>query len=146
VSSSHTNDWATAHDASFEVEPLIEMTQGRQAQVGFLIRVFARLPMEKTHGAERLAAAAEIRAKLEEILRSLAPPAGSRARLELDPARTAAVLAPDHGMQPEIAVSARVFHGEDYFAEVTEGEENRVYAGARRLAETGFKERRRPLR
>jgi hypothetical protein len=146
VSSSHTNDWATAHDASFEVEPLIEMTQGRQAHVGYIVRVFARLSMANAPGADRLAEATQIRAKLEEILRLLAPPAGSRARLELDPARTAAVLAPDHGMQPEIAVSARVFHGEDYFAEVTEGEENRVYAGARRLAETGFKERRRPLR
>ena len=39
-----------------------------------------------------------------------------------------------------------MFHGRDYFAEVTEGEEKKVYAGVRRLTEMGLKERRRRTR
>ena len=37
---------------------------------------------------------------------------------------------------------ARVSHGDDYFAEATAGEEKKVSAGVRRLAELGLKERR----
>ena len=140
--SNDTAAWAREHDASFEVEPLTEVLRGDHVQVGFTVRLSARLPMERPQ-PERREEADAIRARLREILQSLAPPAESQARLEIQPLRTAASLSPESGMQPEIAVEARVFHGRDYFAEVTEGEERKVYAGVRRLAEMGLKERRR---
>jgi hypothetical protein len=134
--------WARDHEAAFEVEPLVEMVGGKRTHVGFTLRLFARLPMEDRTPAERRAAGAEIQARLREVLSSLAPAKDARGRLEIEPARAAAFLDPEGGREPEVSVSARLFHGEDYFAEVTEGEEKRVYAGARRLAEMGFKERR----
>ena len=135
--------WAEAHGASFEVAPLVEMVKGRPVQVGFTLGLYARLPMEPGPGPEREAAAAEIWQGLREIAQSLAPPEGSRARVEIDGPRSAAFFAPEGRMQAEIAFNARVFHGDDYFAEVTVGEEKRLQEVTRRLTEMGVKERRR---
>ena len=140
--SDDTATWAREHDASFEVEPLTEVLRGDHVQVGFIIRLSARIPMDERPQAERWQDATAIATRLREILESLTPPPDSAARLEIQPLRTAAFLAPEGGRQPEIAVEGRVFHGRDYFAEVTEGEERKVYTGVRRLAEMGLKERR----
>ena len=37
--------WAKAHGAGFEVAPLIEQARGRRAQIGFTVRLFARMPI-----------------------------------------------------------------------------------------------------
>ena len=137
--------WADAHAACFEVEPLIELLRGRRVHVGFTVSLFARLPMEERARAERLVRAAEIRGTLRQLLETLAPPEGSRARLEIEPHRSAVFLAPEGEMQPEIAVNGRVFHGDEYFTEVTDGEEERVHEAVRRLTEMGLKERRRRI-
>jgi hypothetical protein len=135
--------WARDHGAGFEVSPLVEIVKGRQVQVGFTIGLFAALPLEKGPGPERATAAAEIRERLREIVRSLAPPEGSRARLEIDSPRPAVSFAPEGQVQPEIGLDARVFHGDDYFAEATAGEEERLRGVTRRLTEMGLRERRR---
>jgi hypothetical protein len=137
--------WAEAHGVSFEVEPLVEMVKGRQVQVGFRISLHARLPMEKQPGPERRAAAGEIRERLLEIVRTLAPREGSRARVEIETPRTAVVLEPEGQMEPEVTLDVRVFHGDDYFAEVTLDEEKRLREVAGRLTGMGLKERRRRL-
>lgn len=141
---SDLGDWARAHGACFEVEPLTELVRGRPVQVGFTVSLYARLPLDAPP-QQRWVQAAEIRARLRELLQSLAPPANSPARLEMEPFRRAAFMTPEGGMEPEIAVCARVFHGADYFAEVTEAEERKVYQGARRLREMGLTERRRRI-
>lgn len=135
--------WVLAHAASFEVAPLVEVVKGRQLQVGFTVSLYGRLPMDKPPGAERRAAAAEIRERLVKMIQSLAPTEGSRATLEIQAPRPGVVLEPEGEREPEVAVVARVFHGDDYFAETTVGEEKKVYAGTRRLVEMGLKERRR---
>jgi hypothetical protein len=146
VSEREVAEWARAHGGAFEVEPLLEIVRGRRVQVGFTLRLSARLPMEGRSREQRWAEAAEIEARLRGMLEAIAPPAGSPARLEIEPHRKAAILAPGADVEPEIEVSARVFHGENYFAEATVAEEKRAYAWARRLAEMGLVERRRPLR
>lgn len=134
--------WARAHGAAFEIEPLHEMVKGRQVQVGFTINLYARLPMDQRPREERWKDAEAIRARLEQMLQTLAPPAGGPARLEIQPARTAAFMAGGTGAEPEIAVTGRVFHGGEYFKEVTEGEEKRAREAVRRLTDLGLKERR----
>ena len=121
----------------------MELVRGRQVQVGFTIGLFARLPLEARPGREREREALEIRERLREMVESLAPPEGSRARLEIDGSRPAVSFAPDGQMQPEVGLHARVFHGDDYFAEATAGEEERLRSVTRRLTEMGLKERRR---
>jgi hypothetical protein len=137
--------WADGHAAGFEVAPLVELVKGRQVQVGFTISLYARLPMDKAPGAERLAAAAGIRERLREIVQSLVPPEGSRGRVEIEAPRAAVVLEPEGQREPEVALHARVFHGDSYFAETTADEEKRVYDATRQLTEMGLKERRRRI-
>src|SRR5262249_49445902 len=110
-------------------------------QVGFTVRLFARLPMDQRPLAERWEEATQVRMKLRELLQSLAPAEGAGGRLEIEPLRTEAVLASGGG-EPEVSGSAQAFHGEDYFREVTKDEEKRVFAGARRLQEMGLHEGR----
>jgi hypothetical protein len=133
--------WAREHGARYEVEPLIEMVEGRKTQVGFVLRVYALLP--DVPAGERAAAAAPILARLREIVLSLQPAEGSAGRLELEPMRTAATLEAAGDLEPEISVSAQIFHSADYFAQVTEDDRKKVYAGAKRLVELGFGEGKR---
>ena len=133
--------WAAAHGASFEVAPLVEMVRGRQVQVGFTVSLYARLPVDTAPGPERMAAAAEIWDGLREIAQALTPRVGSRARVEVEDQRAAAFFAPEGQMRPEVAFTARVFHGDDYFKEVTVTEEQRLRAVTGQLVEMGVKER-----
>ena len=134
--------WARAHEACFEVAPLVEMVRGRKVQVGFTLSLYARLPLGTGPGPERVAAAAEIWEGLREIAQSLAPREGTRARVEVESQRAAAFFAPEGRMLPEVAFNARVFHGGDYLADVTVDEEKRLRDVTRRLTEMGLKERR----
>ena len=133
--------WAAAHGASYEVAPLVEMVRGRRVQVGFTISLFARLPVETGPGPERVAAAAEIWEALREIAQSLAPRVGPKARVDVEAQRPAAFFSPEGGMLPEVAFTARVFHGDDYFTEVTVTEEQKLRAVTGQLTEMGLKER-----
>ncbi|HUL79288.1 MAG TPA: hypothetical protein VL691_18635 [Vicinamibacteria bacterium] len=133
-------EWARAHEASFEVAPLVEMVKGRQVQVGFTLGLYARLPLESGPGPERRAAAAAIWEGLREIAETLAPPEG-RARVEVESPRAAAFFQPEGQMRPEVAFNARVFRGDDYFTEVTADEEKKVHGVVQRLTEMGLKER-----
>jgi hypothetical protein len=137
--------WARTHEACFELAPLVEMVRGRRVQVGFTVGLYARLPLETGPGPGRKAAAAEIWEGLREIAQSLAPREGSRARVEVEPQRAAAFFEPEGRMMPEVAFNARVFHGDDYFKEVTVDEEARLHDVTRRLTEMGLKERRRRM-
>ncbi|HXK10423.1 MAG TPA: hypothetical protein VMT70_12310 [Vicinamibacteria bacterium] len=134
-------EWARTHEASFEVAPLVEMVKGRQVQVGFTLGLYARLPLGSGPGPERRAAAAEIWDELRAIAQSLAPPEEGRARVEVESPRTAAFFQPEGQMRPEVAFSARVFRGDDYFTEVTADEEKKVHGVVQRLTDLGLKER-----
>ena len=137
--------WARAHEACYELGPLVEMVKGRKVQVGFTLGLFARLPLGTGPGPAREAAARDVWEKLREIGQQLAPREGTRARVEVDGPRAVAVFQPAGQMRPEVAFTARIVHGDDYFKEATEGEEERLRSVAGRLAELGLKERRRPL-
>jgi hypothetical protein len=132
--------WARAHEACFELAPLVEMIKGRKLQVGFTISFYARLAMEMDAGTERRADAAKDWQVLREIAESLVPKEGSRARVEVEAPRAAAYFRPESQMKPEIALVARVFHGDDYSAEVTPGERDSLAAVAKRLTEIGLKQ------
>lgn len=132
--------WARTHQACFEVTPLLELVKGRRLQVGFTINLYALMPLEKPPGEERLQEAAKVWARLREIVESLVPKEGSRARVEVEAPRTAAFFRPENQLKPELALSARVFHGDEYFAEVTAQEKDRLSTVTKRLTEMGLKQ------
>jgi hypothetical protein len=139
TSDADTAAWAREHRACYELQPLVERHGGSKIQVGFTLTLYAALPMEKGPGPERREAGRQIWEKLREVVESLAPPADSRARAEIEPPRTAAFLRPENQMQPEIGLTARVFHGDDYFAPVTGEERNKLAGAEQKLASLGLK-------
>lgn len=132
--------WARTNAACFEVAPLHELLEGRKVQVGFTVSLYAGLPLEEGPGEERQAAMAKIWEGLREVLESFVPKEGSRARVEIEAPRTAAFFRPENEMKPEIALNARVFHGDDYFAEVTADERDKISQVAKRLTDMGLKQ------
>jgi hypothetical protein len=133
--------WARTHKARFELEPLVELVKGRQVQVGLTVFLYARLPMGEKEGAKRRAQAAEILEGLRGTVPALKPGEDSPARMEIQPLRQAAVLSPQGGMEPEIAVEARVFHAGDYTTEVTREEKDKLLSAIRHgLTSAGLKE------
>ncbi len=139
--SSESDDasWAKAHQACFEIAPLIEMRGAQKIQVGFTIDLYARLPAEEAPGTERVEEAQRIQERLRRMVASLSPASGSNVRVEIEPPRTAAFLRPENEMAPEVSVRARVFHGDDYFAAVTEDERARISTVDRGLAALGLR-------
>jgi hypothetical protein len=129
--------WAREHGVNYEVEPLIELVEGRQVQVGFAVNLYARLPMDERPKSERWLDEALIRGRLHGLLQSLAPPPGGRGRLQMQPDRAAAFLNASAGMAPEIMVTAHVFHGDQYFTPVTEGERSNLNEAVRKLSDLG---------
>ena len=133
--------WAKEHGANYEVEPLIELVQGKQVQVGFAVNLYARLPIDERPRQERWLDEALIRGKLHAVLQSLAPPPGGRGRLVIQADRPVAFIAVSAGMVPEISATAHVFHGDDYLVAVTEGEKTKVYDAVKRLSQMGIQAR-----
>ena len=133
--------WARTHRARFELEPLVELIEGKQIQVGLTVFLYARFPMEEKEGAKRRAQAEEILTGLRDIVQKLQPGGESAARMQIQPFRQAAVLSPQGGMEPEIAVEARFFHAGDYTKEVTREEKDKLLSGIRHgLTAAGLKE------
>jgi hypothetical protein len=138
--SSDVAAWARAHQAAYEFAPLVESHQGKKLQVGFTLTLYALMPMDKPAGAERQAAALQVWEGLRDIAQALAPKEGAPARLEIEPARFAAVLRPENELKAEIALYARLFHTADTFAEVTEEEKEKVAAAPKRLTQMGLRQ------
>jgi hypothetical protein len=133
--------WARTHRARFELEPLVELIDGRQVQVGLTVFLYARLPMGEKEGSKRRARAEEILVGLRDVVQKLKPGGDSPARMQIQPFRQAAVLSPQGGMEPEVAVEARFFHAGDYAKEVTREEKDKLLSGIRHgLTAAGLRE------
>ena len=133
--------WARTHRARFELEPLVELIEGKQIQVGLTVFLYARFPSGEKDSAARRARAGEIQVGLRDIVQKLKPGGDSAARMEIQPPRQAAVLSPQGGMEPEIVVEARFFHAGDYTKEVTREEKDKLLSGIRHaLTAAGLRE------
>jgi hypothetical protein len=131
--------WAREHKVCFEVAPLIEMNRDRKVQVGFTLDFYAHLPVGKPPGPERREAAVRIWERLREIVESFAPSRGSPFRLKIAAPRFAVYQRPQSRMEPEIMLSARVFHADKYFTPITDDERAKLSLFERKLTSLGIK-------
>jgi hypothetical protein len=132
--------WARSHQACFEVTPLEESVKGRRVQVGFSVTLYASLPLEQGPGEGRRADVVTVWEGLRQILQTIVPKEGGGARVEIEAPRSAAIFRPENDMKPEVSLSARLYHGDDYFAEVTADEREALSALTKRLTELGLKQ------
>jgi hypothetical protein len=131
-------EWAKTHEASFDAEPIIEIKGSAKIAVGFALNFYARLPMDIPPGAERRKAGAALWERLRAILDQALEGEGGEAQVEVDPLRTAAVLRPETGMKPEIALHARVRH-QKAFEPLTANERQRMSAFEKKISAMGLK-------
>ena len=134
--------WAKDHRACFEIAPLLERRGGAMIRIGYTLELYASLPMDKTPGTERREEAARILERLREIAESLEPAEESGARVEIEPPRTAAFMRPSNDMQPEVLLSARIFHSDDYFKAVTPDEKDKLALVDKKLTAMGLRRSR----
>lgn len=104
-------EWARAHKACFDVQPLIEMHKGEKVQVGFELRLYAQMPPRGRGIDER---GAQILGTLREMLESVVGSDHPVARLEIASPSAARVRA-ETGLTPEIELSARIFRRQGTF-------------------------------
>ena len=134
-----TAAWAKAHEACYETEPIIEVRDSVKIQAGFVLSLYARLPMEVPAGEERRAAGGAIWERLHAILtEAIADQGAENVTLDIEPLRTAAVLRPSNKLQPEIALRASVRHKEAFQA-VNADERQQMSAFEKKLAAAGLR-------
>lgn len=133
-----TADWARTHQACFEAEPIIEMKGSQKVQEGFVLSLYARLPMDIPPGEERRKAGAALWERLRGILDQALEGQSGEVQLEVDRPRTAAVLRPENEMQPEVALRARIRHKEA-FQPVTADERARMAAFEKKISALGLR-------
>ena len=130
-------EWAKAHAACFESEPLVEVKGSEKITAGFVLNLYARLPMELPPGQERQAAVTALWERLRGILESTASGQGGEAQLEIEPMH-AAVLRPGNEMRPEITLRARIQHREAFQA-LTPAEREAMSAFEKKLVALGLR-------
>jgi hypothetical protein len=136
---SEISTWSRTHKICFEVSPLIEMDREKKVHVGYTLEFYAHLPTDEPPGPERREAAAKVWERLREIVQSFAPPSESNFRLRVAAPRFAVVHRPQSGMEPEIMLSAQVYHAESYLSPVTEDERAKMSQFERKLTGLGIK-------
>lgn len=132
-------DWSRTHRACWEVDPLVELADGRKVQVGFAFNIFAQFPPSVTSSDERQQEFPKLRAKLEELAAAVFPAEGAVARFEIAPIETAVRLRSEAEFAPEMLVTVRVFHKQEYFQPVGQGDRQRLAPLEERLKAHGLK-------
>ena len=128
-------EWTRAHRAAYEVAPLVELQGGVQMQVGFTLSLYVEAPAESAEGSEAYE-------KLEHEMEALAEDALATeervAETEPDPERTV-VVRPENELKPEVCLSWRIFHKDEYLKPVTAAEREGLSQFEKRLHELGLK-------
>jgi hypothetical protein len=118
----------------------MEVSGGEKIQVGFTLTLYATLPRDSPVGKQRnedfLRRREELRAFLEETV----PVDPSLVRTELEPLRSAAVLRPENELRPELAVTWRIFHADQYLKPVTQEERQRLGQVEKQLSGLGLRQ------
>jgi uncharacterized protein YecE (DUF72 family) len=132
-------DWSRIHRACWEVDPLVELADGRKVQVGFAFNVFAQFPPSVTNSDERQQEFPKLRAQLEELAAAVFPAEGAIARFEVAPIETAVRLRSEAEFAPEMMITVRVFHKQEYFQPVEAADRQRLAPLEERLKAHGLK-------
>ena len=131
-------EWARAQRAAFEVAPLVELRGSEKLQVGFTLTLYAAVPMEVSPGAERQQAAVKLREELSALAEAAVPETERRARVELEPPHTA-LLRPENEFKPEVGLTWRMFHKDEYLKPVTAEDRESLARLEKRLVALGLK-------
>jgi hypothetical protein len=129
--------WARENRVAFDVDPLLELVEGERRQVGFALKLFCAVPRADATGTHREQGDA-LRDELSVFLAAAFPVDERVARTEREPGRTVVARA-ENGLQPEIGVTFRIFHGDEYLKTVTNEDRQGLTRVEKRLVELGLR-------
>ena len=128
-------EWARAHRAAYELAPLVEQQGGERLQVGFTLSLYAEAPAEGAEGSE---ACEKLEQEMEALAQDALPTEQRVAETEPDPERTV-VVRPENELKPEVCLSWRIFHKDEYLRPVTDADRESIALFETRLRELGLK-------
>ena len=108
-------DWIQEHSVCWESSPMVEMYEGRRTQVGFELNLFGRHPALVHSASGRNSEGLALYQKLKAIALFSLPSEIRPSRYEIDPYHAALHFRPENGLTPEIQLTIRVLHREQYF-------------------------------
>jgi hypothetical protein len=133
--------WAREHRVAFEVAPLLEVKGDAKVQIGFTLSLWAAAPSDRPPGPEQEGAVRKLWEELRALAETAVPVAERTAAAEIEPPHTA-VLRPENDCKPEVGLTWRLFHRDDYLAPVTGADRDRLAVVEKRLMALGLKQGR----
>lgn len=134
-------NWAREHRVAFEVAPLVEVKGEAKVQVGFTLSLWAAAPEDQTPGPEQEGAVRKLWEELRDAAEAAVPVVERTAAAELEPPH-AAVLRPENDCKPEVGLTWRLFHRDEYMSPVTGADRDRLAVVEKRLVALGLKQGR----
>lgn len=134
-----TRTWAESNRAAWELVPLVEMVRGERRHVGYLLNLYARIPVEIPPSPERARAVRATWDRLRDIALSLAGLGQEGETVEVAPFDAAGRLRPENQFEPEVLLEARVVHADRYLDEVAADEREHLRPLEERLRELGMR-------
>jgi hypothetical protein len=131
--------WAKENKVAFEVGPLVELRGQDRVQVGFTLTLYGALPRDKPAG-ERREAQRLLREELRAFVEAAIVPGESAARTEWADTGMEIVMRPQNELRPEVGVTLRIFHADEYMKSVTAGEREGLSRFEKRLVEKGIRQ------
>lgn len=134
-----TQAWARSNRAAWELRPLVEMVRGERRQVGFVLNLYARIPVEMRPSPERDRAVLATWDRLREIAVSLAGLGREGEQVEVAPFDAAARLRSENHFEPEVLLESRIVHPARYLDAVAPDEREHLQPLEQRLRELGIR-------
>jgi hypothetical protein len=132
---SDLSDWIHEHKCTYEIHPVLELSEGGPSHSGFELNLHAELAVPETMGPAAGKALDDIRDKLGEILESLIPK-DAKAHIERAPFRRAIRFPKGAAGNPVVTRSVRIFHPD--YAAMQPGDRERLRPTEERLMDLGF--------
>jgi hypothetical protein len=131
--------WAREHKVCYQVHSLMQKYGEQLVQVGFEFEIAARLPKAAARGESRRQTTQRLLSAIAQLAHRVFPAEGEVARFDLAPSEPLAQLRRETGFQPEVRRVIQVYHKEDYWQAVGEGDRQRLGPVEQRLRELGVK-------
>jgi hypothetical protein len=131
--------WAKENKVAFEATPLVELRGRERMQVGFALTLYGGLPPDEPAGTRR-EASRRLKEEMREFLEEATTPGEAVARTEWAPSEMEIVMRPENELRPEVGVTLRIFHADEYLKSVTTGEREGLARFEKRLVEKGLRQ------
>jgi hypothetical protein len=132
-------EWARENRVAFDVDPLLELVEGERKQVGYVLNLFCAAPRgePEVQRQRREALRDELQTFLDEAF-----PVGERVARAERAAGLTVVARAENALQPELNVTWRIFHADEYLKTVTNEDRQGLTRVEKRLLELGLRHRR----